>query len=190
MANNAFGMQCLTDMSTQLKGVDRAFKVSIMKQLRAAVVEASADVSGRVRSNASWSGRIPGAVGVSVRMNPKGASVKLIVNKNAAPHARPLEVGNKTQYSADFINRHGGFKMVNGRRVAVDRKVYKKAQAAGASSRVLVHPVWDYPLSYASRITVQPTRPFFFPAIDASKAGIDSRMEAAMIAMAKEAGFK
>jgi hypothetical protein len=192
MANNAYGMTCLTDLSKQLKTVDKAFARAVTKQLNAAVAAAGADLVAKVQSNAFAQGlhRAAGAVKITTRKSTKGASVRVQVDKSKAPYARPLESGNKTQYSEAFIQSHGGYKTVNGRRVAVDRKVYKRARAAGASQRVLVHPVFDYPLSYASRVTAQATRPFFFPAIDAAGPGMDAKFEAAVIAMAKEAGFK
>jgi hypothetical protein len=46
-----------------------------------------------VRRNASWSGRIPGAVRAQPFFTAKRAGVRIIVDAKAAPEARPLEHG-------------------------------------------------------------------------------------------------
>jgi hypothetical protein len=183
-------MQALTDLSTQLKAVDRAFANGIRKNLRAGVADAGAQVVGRIKTESSWSSRIPQAVTLSIRYRVNGASVRVQVDKRKAPHARPLEVGNKNQFSLAAINAHGGYKVVNGRRVAVRFAAYKEIRKSGAGvERMLRHPVFDSNRP-PSRIGEQPTRPFFFPAIKASAHGIDVRMEQVVIRTAREAGFR
>lgn len=190
MANNALGLHALTNLSSQLKTVDRAFASAVRRNLRNGIKQQGESVVGAVKEAASWSRKIPAATGLSIRYNQSGASVRVQVDHNRAPNARPLELGNKTEYSAEFLNSHGGYRTVNGRRVAVNRDVYKAARAAGAFHSTLVHPVWDYPLSYARRITSQPTRPFFFPTLSREKGHIDQAMERVVIQTARDAGFR
>ncbi len=49
-----------------------------------------------VKSNASWSTRIPGATRISVRFSKKWSGVGIVTNKNKAPHARPIENAGNT----------------------------------------------------------------------------------------------
>lgn len=61
---------------------------ALRRNLRAAAGPAAA----QVRSNASWSTRIPAAVAVRVAFTAKrGAGVSVVVNRRKAPHARPFE---------------------------------------------------------------------------------------------------
>jgi hypothetical protein len=183
-------MTALTDLSSKLSTVNKQFAASVRKQVRAGVEEAGAATVARVRSAAGWSSRIPGAVKLTTRFSTRGASIRIIVDHRAAPHARPLEVGNKNVFALSAINALGGYKTVNGRKVAVNRSAYAAIKKTGIGlSRGLRHPVFDsgHP---PTRVGEQATRPFFFPAIAASKAGIDQRMEDVVIRTAKEAGFK
>lgn len=189
-SNNAFGMQALTDLSSQMKTVDKAFANAVRKNLRAGVSDAGSDVLGKVKAAAAWSARIPAATRLTVRYNTKGASIRIQVDHNKAPHARPLEVGNKNVFALSAINAHGGYKIVNGQRVAVNRNAYTQIKKSGIGlSRGLRHPVFDsgHP---PTRVGEQATRPFFFPAITAAGKGIDVRMEQVVIRTAREAGFK
>lgn len=189
MPNNALGMRVLTDTATQLKAVDKAFASGIRKNLRAGIQAAGADVLAQVRSNASWSSRIPGATALSIRYNVKGASVRIQVDHKRAPHARPIELGNKNVFVQSFLDTHGGTKTVNGRKTAVSHSAYAAARKAGAFGKVLRHPVFHKvgdPGGYAE----QDLRPFFFPAIKASTPGIDLRMEKVVVQTARDAGFK
>lgn len=185
MVNNALGMQALTDLSSRLKTVDAAFANAIRKQIRAGVLEAGAGVLEAVKARASWSTRIPQATKLTTRFNPKGASIRIIVDHNQAPHARPFELGNKNSYSEAAINRNGGFKIVNGRRYAIERNAYRKIRAAGGAGRTLRHPVWT-----RGGYTDEPTRPFFFPGIQEQTHSIDLRMETVVLKTALSAGFK
>lgn len=63
---------------------------ALRKNLRAAAGPAA----DQVRRNASWSSRIPGAVGVQPRFTSKNPGVSVVVNARKAPHARPLESGS------------------------------------------------------------------------------------------------
>ncbi len=190
MSNNALGMRVLTDMSSQLKTTNRAFANAIRKNIRAGVQDAGGDVVSKIRAGANWSTRIPSAVKITTRFNPRGASVRVVVDKRVAPHARAYELGNKNNFSQAAIDAHGGYKIVNGRRVAVKYDAYKAIKASGVGvTRMLRHPVYDSGRP-PKRVGEQPTRPFFFPAITASARQIDLRMERAVIQSAREAGFK
>lgn len=59
-------------------------------------LKAAADPMKRqVQDNASWSTRIPGAVGVQVRFTAKRVGVSVFVGRKKAPHARPIENSGK-----------------------------------------------------------------------------------------------
>jgi hypothetical protein len=185
MPNNALGLTALTDLSKQLKTTDKVFASAIRKNLRAGIKKAGSGVLDRVKAKAAWSSRIPGATSLSIRYKQDAASVRIQVNHNKAPHARPYELGNKNSFIEADINRRGGYQIVNGRRVAVRHAAYKEARKAGAFSKSLRHPVFNKG-GYAD----EPTRPFFFPAIAEQKGAIDQDMEQAVIQTAKDAGFK
>lgn len=60
-------------------------------------LKATADpIVRQVKSNASWSKRIPGAVGTQVRFTAKKVGVSVFVSRKKAPHARPLENDGKS----------------------------------------------------------------------------------------------
>ena len=68
-------------------------------------IKKSADVLVRdIRSNASWSTRIPGATRAKVGFGARSAGVQVLVDAGKAPHARPLEFGNRGAF-----NRHPVF---------------------------------------------------------------------------------
>jgi hypothetical protein len=187
---DAVGMHALTNLSSDLKTIDKAFASAIRRNLRNAIRQQGQVVVDAVRSRASWSSRIPGATGVSIRYSTVAASVKVSVDHRKAPHARPLEEGNRDSFSEEAVDVLGGYKVVNGRRVAVNRSAYSAIRSTGIGlSRVLRHPVFHQtsePGGYAE----MPTRPFFKPAVDASSPGIDRAMENVVIQTARGAGFK
>lgn len=190
MSNNALGLRVLSNVSAQLKDVDRKFAAGIRKNIREAVRLSGSDVLDQVRRNAGWSSRIPAATDLQVRFNPKGASVRIQVDKRKAPHARPLELGNRTTFSAAAIAAHGGYKTINGRQVAVKRSAYQAIRSSGIGiGRALRHPVFDSGKP-PTRVGQQPTRPFFFTGVAQTKDRIDMRMEVAVIRSAREAGFR
>jgi hypothetical protein len=189
MPNNALGMRVLTNTATQLKTVDRAFASGVRKNLRAGIQAAGAGVLGRVRSNASWSSRIPAATALSIRYNVKGASVRIQVNHTKAPHARPLELGNKNVFVQSFLESHGGTGTVNGRKRAISHSAYAAARQAGAFGKVLRHPVF-HKIGDTGGFAEEQLRPFFFPAIKSSGRDIDLQMEKVVVQTARDAGFR
>jgi hypothetical protein len=63
--------------------------------LRKNLQAAAAPMKRQVQANASWSSRIPGAVGVLVRFTAKKVGVSVFISRKKAPHARPIENGGK-----------------------------------------------------------------------------------------------
>lgn len=183
-------LHALTDLSVQLKRVNKKFAASIRKNLRAAIATQGAGVVSAVQQNASWSSRIPNAVKISTRFSTNGASVKISVDHNQAPHARPIDRGNANSYSDAAVNALGGYATVNGRRIAVNHSAYAAIRKTGIGlSRVLRHPVFHKttsPGGYAEMAT----RPFFETGIQQSKAGIEEALENVVIQTAHDAGFK
>jgi hypothetical protein len=72
-------------------GTGRKIQPLLRKNLKTAAEPAAA----QVRANASWSSRIPGAVGVQTRFTGKRPGVSIFVSRKKAPHARPLENSGK-----------------------------------------------------------------------------------------------
>ena len=179
----------LTRFSAEMKSTEKKFAAGLRKSLRSAVNDSGADLVGAMRTRASWSSRIPGAVKLSVRFSATKASIRIEVDKKKAPHARALELGNSTTFDESVINKHGGYKMVNGNKVAVNRNVYKAMKKANVGvGRALKHPVWgkgDRSNGWSSMAL----RPFFFPAVEAREASINSQFETVIDKAAREAGF-
>lgn len=91
----------ITAFARQMENVPRELRRELRPHLR----KAGERVVRSVRSNASWSSRIPGAT--KVRVGFSGGSrggVQVYVDKGRAPHARPLEFGN-----VGNVNRHPVF---------------------------------------------------------------------------------
>lgn len=64
--------------------------------LRRNLQAAAGPAAQQVRSNASWSSRIPGAVGTQVRFTAKRVGVTIFVSRKKAPHARAIENDGKS----------------------------------------------------------------------------------------------
>ncbi|MBB2914857.1 hypothetical protein FHS43_006169 [Streptosporangium becharense] len=64
---------------------------AVRKELRPALRRAGTRARTRAQGNASWSRRIPRAIRLQVSFAKRRPGVALSVNKNLAPHARPLE---------------------------------------------------------------------------------------------------
>lgn len=54
------------------------------------------EVKAEAQRNAAWSKRIPAATRVSVGFSKRNPGVSIVVNKNKAPNARPLEHGGRS----------------------------------------------------------------------------------------------
>lgn len=77
---------------SQLKALIRDLgqvPAAVQRTMRPAILKAGQPVLAQMKSNASWSTRIPGAI----TMKPAGsfAGVQFRVNSGPAPHARPYE---------------------------------------------------------------------------------------------------
>lgn len=84
----------LRKVTAALKELEGGKKLTaaLRKNLKAA----AEPMKQQVKSNASWSTRIPDAVGVQVRFTAKRTGVSIFVNRKKAPHARPIENDGKT----------------------------------------------------------------------------------------------
>ena len=183
-------------INQQLKDVDKKFGASVKKELRAAVALSGVDLVSAIKSEASWSSRIPGSTSLATTFGAKKASIRIRVDKKKAPHARGLEFGNSTAFSEKVINANGGYRMVTfvdkktgkrtTRNVAVRRGIYQAIRKSGVgSARTLRHPVYARG-GYAS----QPTRPFFFASVQARTPEINKKFDTAIALAAVDAGFK
>ena len=94
-------------INQQLKDVDKKFGASVKKELRAAVALSGVDLVSAIKSEASWSSRIPGSTSLATTFGAKKASIRIRVDKKKAPHARPLEFGNGR--GASGVLRHPVF---------------------------------------------------------------------------------
>lgn len=74
----------------------KAIEGNLRVELRRGITAAAQPVADRVKRNASWSSRIPGAVKVKTSFSAKSAGVTVRVDSKAAPEARPLEHGGRS----------------------------------------------------------------------------------------------
>lgn len=88
--------------SVRLRQVPREMRTGLRRTVR----EASADLVREIKANAAWSDRIPGAVKTRVGFGQRQAGVQVYVDAGQAPHARPLEFGNR---AGGGVNRHPVF---------------------------------------------------------------------------------
>lgn len=67
----------------------------LKRQLRPELRIIGNEVKAEAVSNAWWSTRIPGATRVAVGFTARNPGVSIVVNKNKAPEARPIEHGGR-----------------------------------------------------------------------------------------------
>lgn len=80
-----------------VRGLVRAWgrvPIELRRELRPALRHAGEELRSDMRRRASYSSRIPGAIGLTVSFSAKGGGIRLRVNSRKAPHARVLERGN------------------------------------------------------------------------------------------------
>lgn len=82
----------LHKLYADLKGVEGNLRV----ELRRGIKGLAQPVEDRVKRNASWSSRIPGAVKTKVSFGTKSAGITVYVDSKMAPEARPLEHGGRS----------------------------------------------------------------------------------------------
>jgi hypothetical protein len=105
--------QELGKLARDLKELEggKKLQAALRRNLKAAAEPAAA----QVRSNASWSSRIPGAVGVKARFTSRSPGVSIFVSRTKAPHARPIENDGKSgtfQHPVFARTKRGGRRYV------------------------------------------------------------------------------
>ncbi len=85
-----------------VRGLGRATP-ELKRALRPRLRSAGEAIRQDMKARASYSSRIPGAIGMTTSFSAKGGGVRLRVNQAKAPHARVLERGN-------LKGRHGTFR--------------------------------------------------------------------------------
>lgn len=63
----------------------------VNRDFRGALRRAAEPIVADAKNRASWSERIPGAIGTRTRVSGQGVTVSVRVNAKKAPHARPIE---------------------------------------------------------------------------------------------------
>jgi hypothetical protein len=96
----------LVDLGKAIKDLDRKAATAVRKRVRSGISAAGADVAAAVKADSAWSHRIPGTVRVVTSFSAKSAGVTITAGGVKAPHARPLDSGNR---SGGTINRHPVF---------------------------------------------------------------------------------
>jgi hypothetical protein len=82
----------LRQLYVDLKGVEGNLRVELRRGIR----EAAQSVADAVKSEASWSSRIPGAVRVKPQFSARTTGVTVEVDPKKAPEAKPLNNGGKS----------------------------------------------------------------------------------------------
>lgn len=68
----------------------------LRKELRPAIKKGATPILDQMRSNASWSTRIPRATKISTSLAGSNPGVSIVVNARQAPHARVYEHGGSS----------------------------------------------------------------------------------------------
>jgi hypothetical protein len=159
----------LADLGKTIKELDKVHATAVRKELRRGVAEAGQGMVSAVKSAASWSSRIPGATSMQTSFGSRSAGVRVRVSATRAPHARPLEFGNKN----------------------VPQPQHLSTRHSAPPGRLLRHPV--LPSRDQTRdqwVWVDmPTRPFFLAAIGARTPLIEARMRKVLDDVAEANGF-
>jgi hypothetical protein len=82
----------LRQLYVDLKGVEGNLRVELRKGVKAA----AEPIAAAVRSAASWSSRIPGAIRVKPSFGARSTGVTITVDSGRAPEARVLEHGGRS----------------------------------------------------------------------------------------------
>ncbi len=85
----------LSDLGKAIKELDKKQQTAVRKRLRQGIAKAGDDLVSAVRNEASWSKRIPSATSLRTSFGARSAGATVVVNATKAPHARPLEGGNR-----------------------------------------------------------------------------------------------
>ena len=184
MAGSGLGMTTNLDfLNMQLKETDKLFAAGIKKRLREAVSLAGTDLVSAMKSEASWSSRIPAATSIATTFGAKKASIRIRVDRKKAPHARGLEMGNADSFNEKIVqSKTGDYGAAKTNRRAVMKAMKSSGVGVG---RALRHPVFGRG-GYAN----MPTRPFFFASVNARTPEINKKFETAIALAAADAKFK
>lgn len=71
--------------------------LEVRRELRPKIREVTGPTVAKVKANASWSSRIPGATTTKVALG-KRPGIRINVNSKLAPHARPFEHGGQSGF--------------------------------------------------------------------------------------------
>jgi len=168
----------LADLGTVMKDLDKKQQAAVKSQIRRAVTELGKDLTTQIKSNASWSRRIPATVKMSVTFGPKSAGASVVAGGKNAPHARPLEMGNKNVYEVKMRAPKGNHLGYGTSRVA-------------PSGRGLRHPVFARKDKTRDEWTwtESAVRPFFFAAVQQRDFYFTARVQKMLDDVAAEIGF-
>lgn len=171
----------LSGVGGVLKESSRAFATQVRREVRTAVTESGKEIVDRVKEEASWSTRIPDATSLRTSFGVRSSGVTVVTSASKAPHARPYELGSRNVYDeGEVAKRSRG--NANRRRAAMSQM---RAKGVGVT-RMLSHPVFGDKNNWVS----EPTRPFFFAAAEAATPAVEKRMDEAVNAALRNAGFK
>ena len=81
--------------------------VELRRELRPQLRASAAHIVDDMKNRASYSSRIPDAIGMGVSFSSRSGGITIRVNSKKAPHARVLERGNDGSRSGSF--RHPVF---------------------------------------------------------------------------------
>lgn len=158
----------LRDLGAAIKEMDRKQATAVRKRLREGIGRAGSDLVSAVQREASWSSRIPSATRLRTSFGSRSAGVTVVVDAKKAPHARPLEMGNRNVPDMPHM-----------------------AHNARGGSRALRHPIFPDPSKTREEWvwTSMPARPFFFRAEESASALIHARMTKVLDDVAADLGF-
>lgn len=166
------------DLASIVRGLDKDMATVVRKRVRTGISDAGADLAASVKSEAAWSSRIPGTVRLVTSFGARSAGSTVTAGGKRAPHARPLEMGNK---NTPPEGHH-----------AITRRVQREVKRGNLSlGRGLRHPVFGKPGESRDEWTWADmgTRPFFFAAVKARTPDIDARMQRVVDEVARDLGF-
>jgi hypothetical protein len=103
----------------------------LRKALRPALKEAAEPIAADARGRASWSTRIPRAIGVSMHLSKRDPGVSLRVRRSVAPHGRAYEGITGASHFIHPVHGH------RDREVAEETRPYLAPAVAAASDEVV-----------------------------------------------------
>lgn len=140
----------IREIAAELKLMDKKFAAGIRKTIREVVAEGAASTTEAIKAGALAEGlhKAEAATSMKVSFSIRSGGAKVTTNKRIAPYARALEFGSKG--AAEGKNRHPVFGSATPKGKTVQSRF-------AALKRYTNKADW----------TDQPTKPFFFKAVDA-----------------------